>query len=111
MAGRLLLQEDLPRHRLDVRVGKRHANREPVHELLKERHTRQRALAGGHENDLALEFLGDSLGHFGEEHRAVVGVADVLLRLVENEDGAREPCRPFQPVAAPAWRLGGNRRS
>ena len=41
-----------------------------------------------HDHHLAVELLRDSLGHLGDEHRAIVGVADVLLHLVENEQRA-----------------------
>src|SRR4051812_13300796 len=92
--GRLFLEKHPSRYCLHIRVGERHANREPVHELLEEWHARQSTLASSDEHYLAVEFLGDSLRNLGEQHRAVVRVANVLLRLVENEDGAREPSVP-----------------
>ena len=84
----LLLQEHLAGDRFDVRseswtrIVKRSIS------FWRRRTCGQRALPGADEHDVAVELLGERLGHFSDQRRAVVRVADVLLHLVEDEDRA-----------------------
>lgn len=85
---RLLLEEHLARDGLHVGIGQRHADREPIRELLEPAHLGQGALTGADHDDVALELLGDRFGYLGDQRGAVVRVADVLLDLVQDQDGA-----------------------
>ena len=84
----LLVQQNLAGYLLDLGVRQRHANRKAIHQLLQQGHVRQRALARANDHHLAIELLAHGLRDLGHEHRAVVGFADVLLYLVEDEQDA-----------------------
>ena len=85
----LLLQEHLADDGLDVLVGELDADGVAVGQLLQLGRRGERALARGDDEHVAVELLRKRFGHFGDERRAVVGVADVLLHLVEDEQRAR----------------------
>ena len=103
-AGRLLLQEHLAGNCLDLDVGERHANGETVEELVQQRDIGERALTGTDDHHMAVELLGDRLSYLGDEGGADVGIPDVLLHFIKNQDGARDT-----PVLADAAQgfLGG----
>jgi hypothetical protein len=83
-----LLQQHPPGHRLHVGVRERHPHREAVEQLGELLGSVERALPGAHDHHPAAQLLRDRLGHVGEDRGAVVGVADVLLDLVQDQQGA-----------------------
>ena len=98
----LLAEHDLAHDRLDVLVGQRDLHREAVGQLLQRGRRRQRALAGGDEQHLALEARRAALDDVLDGERLLVVVADVLLHLVEHDQGERQ--------LALAWSTGGGGR-
>ena len=88
--GRLLAERHLTGDGLDVGVGERHLHDEPIHELVEQLDVVERLLSGRHEQHAAVELFGEGLGQFGEDGGAIVGIADVLLGLVEQDDRAGE---------------------
>ena len=86
---RLLLKENLAGNLLDFSVRQWHADRKAIHQLLQQRYVSKRALPCSHDHDLAIELLGDGLGYFGYQDRPIIGFADILLNLVQDEKRAR----------------------
>ena len=89
----LLAQHDLAHDGLDVLVGQRDLDSEAVGELLQGGRGGERALAGGDEEDLALEPCRAALDDVLDRQRLVVVVADVLLHLVEHDERERQLAR------------------
>ena len=87
---RLLAQYDLADDGLDVVVGQLDGEREPVDELLQCGRGREGALAGGDEEHPALEPRRAALHDVLHAQRLVVVVADVLLHLIEDDEGERQ---------------------
>ena len=85
--ARLLAEQDFTGHLLHIGVGQLDMGAEPVAEFLERRRRGERRLAGGDEDHPAVELGLEGLGHLGEHRGAFVGVADVLLGLVEHQRG------------------------
>ena len=100
----LFLEQDLASDGFDLDVGQRHADGETVEQLVELRHVGERTLAGAHDDEMAVHLLGHGLGDLGHQRGTNVGVTNVLLHLVEDQDGARHA-----PVLADAQQgfLGG----
>ncbi len=93
--ARPLVQQHLAGHRFDVRIGQLDRDPEAVAEPHQRRGAgRERRLSGAHEHDAAVELRLHRLGHFREGGRTVLGLVDVLLHLVEHEDGVRQLAVP-----------------
>ena len=87
---RLLAQHDLADDGLDVGVGQRDRHGEPVDELLKRRVRCERRLPGGDDEHLAPEPRRAALDEVLDVLRLRVVVVDVLLHLVEHDEGERQ---------------------
>jgi len=83
-------QDDLAGDVLDVPVAQHHLHRKAAHQALEVGHARQRRLAGAHEQQLAVEVLGQGLGDFLHLEGFFRVSADVLLHLVQHYQGQRE---------------------
>ena len=89
--GRLLAQQHLARDGLDFGVGKLDGDAEPVPQPLKRGVAPgERRLPRRDEEHAALELRLERLGEFGHDLRPVGGLVDVLLDLVEHENGGRD---------------------
>ena len=86
----LLGQDDLAGDVLDVPVAQHHLHRKTPHQALQVGHAGQRRLAGAHEEQLAVEVLGQGLGDLLHLEGFFCVGADVLLDLVEHDQGQRE---------------------
>jgi hypothetical protein len=87
-SGGLLLQQHLPCDRLHLCIREWHADREPIEQIGKQLHLGERALPSAHDHHAAVELFGNGLDDLGYERRARLGVANILLHLVENEERA-----------------------
>ena len=85
----MLLKQHLARNRLDVGVGELDADREAVHQLVQQLYAGERRLTGAYQHHLAVELLLETASDdLGDQDRAGLGVADVLLDFVEDQDRA-----------------------
>ena len=86
-----LPQQHLARDRLHLGVGELDGRAEAVAEPLQRLRARgKRGLARGDEEHAAVEPRLKRLGKLGDGRRAVLRLVDVLLHLVEHEDGRRD---------------------
>ena len=89
--ARPLVQEHLAGHRLDVGIGQLDRDPEAVPEPQQRRRAgRERRLPGAHEHDAAVELGLHRLGHLRQSGRPILSLVDVLLHLVEHQDGMRQ---------------------
>ena len=48
-------------------------------------------MACADDHDVTVQLLFDGLGNFGDQHRSIIRLADILLNFVEHDEGARHP--------------------
>ena len=88
---RTLGQNDSSDHRLDVVIRELDVDREPPLKTLQRRGAGERRLSGAHEEEPVAEPLAARFDDLLDDVGAAGVVPDVLLHLVEDDDGARHP--------------------
>jgi hypothetical protein len=88
---RLLGQDDLAGDVLDIPITQHDGYRKACHQPLQVGGPGQRGLARADEQQLSPEVLAECFGHFLDQVGLLCVTADVLLHLVENDEGQREP--------------------